>query len=164
MILTELEKERFWSHVSMGRLTDCWNWTAKTSLEGYGVMTLPSQKTDKRAHRISWTITNGQIPDGKNVLHKCDNRLCVNPYHLFVGTHQDNVADKVAKGRCPHGEKHCCAKLKERDVIGILILLRTGMFQREIASLFEVVTSTVNAIGRGTKWKHLACQRQSATV
>jgi len=75
----------------------CWNWKPCKSRDGYGVASYKSRNI--RAHRFSWMIFKGDIPTGQCVLHRCDNPSCVNPDHLFVGTHKDNVHDKLAKGR-----------------------------------------------------------------
>lgn len=87
---------RFWSHVD--RNGDCWVWRLSTTRYGHGRFTL-GFNVGIPAHRFSWYLTHGPIPDGLWVLHRCDNPPCVRPDHLFLGTHQDNVDDMVAKGR-----------------------------------------------------------------
>ena len=110
-------EERFWPkvnkdgpiHPTLG--TRCWLWTAGTNGHGYGAFHPgPGRRGMGKAHRISWTIANGPIPDGLGVLHRCDNPPCVNPAHLFLGTDQENHRDMDAKGR--HGrynarKTHC---------------------------------------------------------
>ena len=91
---------------------DCWIWTGKISVHGYGIIVLPG-KLEIGAHRVSYLIHRGDIPSGMFVCHRCDNPPCVNPDHLFVGSNLDNVADMTAKGRaknqntdateCKHG-------------------------------------------------------------
>jgi hypothetical protein len=91
--------QRFWAKVK--KTETCWTWTAYRDPQGYGTFSVGPRATHAphRAHRVAWELTNGQIPDGSLVLHRCDNPSCVNPKHLFLGTHQDNQRDKVAKGR-----------------------------------------------------------------
>lgn len=91
-------QDRFWLHVD--KSGDCWLWTGATDHNGYGKVDYrtPLRRT-LGAHRISWMLRYGDIPNGLKVLHKCDNPKCVNPDHLFLGTHQDNMDDMVAKGR-----------------------------------------------------------------
>lgn len=113
------------------------------------------------AHRLSWRLYRGEIPRGTCVLHKCDQRACINPQHLFLGTRTDNHSDMVAKGRArfpnprfvPRGEKHYCAKLTEKDVVEIRRLAATRRHtQREIAERFGVIQQTISLIVRGQRW------------
>ena len=87
--------KRFWSRIQ--KTDGCWNWTGALNTHGYGHMRVNSRQTPM--HRLSWEKANGPIPDGLSVLHKCDNRRCVRPDHLFLGTQADNMQDKIAKGR-----------------------------------------------------------------
>lgn len=93
-------EERFWSKVDLKGPDDCWEWQASKLPDGYGSFGVRSRVVDK-AHRVSWVLKNGPIPDGMSVCHRCDNPPCVNPDHLFLGTQQDNMKDMVSKGR--HG-------------------------------------------------------------
>ena len=95
--------ERFWRHVDTSG--DCWNWTGAIA-SGYGTFGLYPPKRMIGAHRMSWEIENGPVPDGLHVLHHCDNKICVKPAHLFVGTRQDNMDDAKSKGRFPTGADH----------------------------------------------------------
>ena len=107
------------------------------------------------AHRISWEIHNGEIPENLWVLHKCDNPPCVNPEHLFLGTPRDNVIDKVKKGRHrdDNGEKHPMAKLKDKDVRYIRRKLSDGIQGKDLAKQFNVCRMTISNIKTGRKWR-----------
>jgi hypothetical protein len=90
--------ERFWSKVDIKGPDDCWEWKEFKAGGGYGRFWLNNEGVV--ASRVAWVIANGPIDDGLFVCHHCDNPGCCNPSHLFVGTYLDNVADRVAKGRC----------------------------------------------------------------
>ncbi len=94
--------ERFWARVN--KTDTCWLWMGSAVEDGYGVLGYRGKQV--RTHRLSWELANGPIPAGLSVLHRCDTPACVNPDHLFVGTTQDNITDKVAKGRQAKGDSH----------------------------------------------------------
>jgi len=105
--------ERFWQHVRKAR--GCWEWTGTKSPRGYGVIhNRGGSPPQPRAHRVSWEIHFGPVPTGLLVCHRCDNPMCVNPAHLFLGTNQDNSDDMVAKGRQCKGERHLSRLHPER--------------------------------------------------
>ena len=91
-------EQQFWSHVNKG--DECWEWTASLSHNGYGqiIKCIDGKKKHLIAHRVSWEIHFGPIPEGMKVLHRCDNRRCINPGHLFLGSCQDNTDDMIKKG------------------------------------------------------------------
>lgn len=132
----------------------CWEWRAAKNACGYGRFKLEGRNC--LAHRVSYLLHNGSIPDGLHVLHRCDNRGCVNPGHLFLGTHQDNMADMNAKGRhhslSLSGEKNGASKLSEDDVQTIRRLNRS---QSEIARRFGVSQSLVSQVQRRVVWTHV---------
>jgi hypothetical protein len=110
-----------------------------------------------RAHVVSWILHNGIIPDGLHVCHNCpggDNSMCVNPNHLWLGSHQDNMHDKVMKGRAQHGEQHGMSKLSNAQVIRAFQLRAEGMTGKEIASILNVHFSTIYRVFSRTSWKH----------
>ena len=110
------------------------------------------------AHRASWMFANGPIPEGMYVLHRCDNRRCVNPGHLFLGTDRDNMDDMIAKGRCrsPKGQRNGSAVLTESDVIEIRRQLADKVPQREIGRRFGVAQTTIEEISTGRNWAWLS--------
>jgi HNH endonuclease len=146
--------ERFWSKVN--KTDTCWLWTGGKNGAGYGLIILDNSKEGSMlAHRLSWEIHNEPISDGLCALHKCDNPSCVNPYHLFLGTHQDNSDDKVAKGRSPRGETHHHSSLTEDKVREIRRLANEGKTHQSIADMFSVKREAVSKIVRRERWKHV---------
>lgn len=111
MIINISTKERFWSRVKKGGPNDCWEWQGcLRGKTGYGVMRYGGKPTN--THRISYLLNRGEIPRGILVCHSCDNRKCVNPNHLFLGTYQDNYDDAVVKGRIVQQSKWDMKDLK----------------------------------------------------
>ncbi len=131
--------------------TKCWNWTGAVGNRGYGKCTKDGESL--RTHRFAYEVFVGEITDDKFVLHHCDNRLCLNPNHLFLGTHTDNVQDMHKKGRATTvGTKHHDNKLTEEQVYAIRKDARTTI---EIGKEYGVSTATVSDIRLRNKWKHL---------
>ena len=149
--------ERFWENVDKSAgPTECWPWTASLYTNGYGSFAAGGRYGGcVRAHRAAWGLTNGEIPDGLVVCHSCDNRRCVNPAHLFLGTRMDNVRDMCAKGRQTRGEKNAASRLTERDVRSIRALRAKGLIMREIAAEFGVTRKAVELILHGHRWAHV---------
>lgn len=146
-------RRRFESFFVVGNPADCWEWMGGRLKTGYGAFWL-NGRTEK-AHRVSWEIHRGKIPEGLFVLHKCDNPPCVNPEHLFIGTTLDNVRDKIQKGRLrvPRGEDSGVSKLTEAQVIAIRADRR---YQAIIASEYGVAQTTISNIKRRKKWGWLS--------
>lgn len=138
--------KRFWAKVN--KTETCWLWTASTGSNGYGQIMI--EKRPRRTHRVSWELTYGPIDDNISVLHKCDDRLCVNPEHLFLGSQAQNIADMVQKRR------HYTPKLDESKVLEIRRLFATGNCDRAtLASTFDVDKKTINNVIHRKQWKHI---------
>lgn len=149
--------ERFWSKVDLSNTSGCWNWTASTNHKGYGQIN--SGKKVLRAHRVSYEMTNGLIPKGLNVLHSCDNRKCVNPAHLRIGTSKENTNDMDSRGRRVNspqpGENNAQAKLTEKEVLMIRTQHAQGVSQRALGREYGVDNTTISLIVTRKKWKHI---------
>lgn len=142
---------RFWKHVN--KKGKCWLWTGGTNGR-YGVVGRPDRRGVVGAHIASWFLSTGSWPS-KDVLHKCDTPLCVRFSHLFQGTQKDNARDAKRKNRHMHGEMYGKAKLTDRKVKKILILLKKGEFQTTIAKKFGVSSTTIHNVQYGLKWSHV---------
>lgn len=128
----------------------CWLWKASHNGVGYG--TVCWQKKYQLAHRATWEQHHGAIPLGMYLCHKCDNPLCVNPAHMFVGTPRDNSRDMVEKMRGCHGARQGAAKLTDAKVRAIRADTRS---QDVIAAEYGISQSNVSHIQRGNTWTHL---------
>lgn len=145
-------RERFQLKVVDGG--DCHLWTGHIDQTGRGLFTINGQRM--QASRASWVLNFGEIPMGAYVCHKCDNPRCVNPDHLFLGTHQDNMTDCKNKRRNSFGERHGRAKLTEADVLSMFSMMGKRYFeQREIAKHFGISAAMVNLIVKNKKWTYL---------
>jgi len=144
----------FWSKVDKKSTEECWVWKGTLDKRGYGQI---SQNNKARAaHRLAYTYTYGAIPENMFVCHKCDNPPCVNPSHLFLGTLQENTADRDAKGRQVKGERVNTAKLTENQVLDILRLYKTGNYTlKDFVAIYHVNVETIRALIKGKTWKHL---------
>jgi hypothetical protein len=143
--------DRFW--LTVDKTQDCWAWTGWLNKDGYGHFKFKGSRT--AAHRVSYQLAFGPIAANQFVCHRCDNRKCVRPDHLFVGNHQANMRDMVLKNRSVFGEQHRSAKLDERDVWLIKRLSALGVGQRELGQAFGVATSTVAHIVTGRTWSRV---------
>lgn len=155
--------DNFWSNTKKNENTGCIEWIRGLNDRGYGMLRVSTGKSMK-AHRFAWELVNGKIPDGKMVLHKCDNPPCCNPEHLFLGTQKDNLEDMTRKGRRwpgnperfgpQDGENNNRSKLKKENVLEIKHLLREGKKSHgEIAKKFNVSRVTITLINTKKLWK-----------
>jgi hypothetical protein len=145
-------RERFDSKWTPDQDKGCWLWTA--SVRGtYGQ--IGHRGKPRQAHRVAYELYCGEIPEGLVVTHRCDNRLCVNPEHLQVGTQQDNIRDAWSKGRAKpsgvSGESHGSSKLSAEDVRSIR---RCQTPAKVLAEVLDVSESTIYRVRRGATWKH----------
>lgn len=144
--------ERFLNHVH--KTDTCWIWTGAKKGQNYGSFSLKGK--DYRAHRISYKIFISEYDNNLNVLHKCDNSLCVRPDHLFLGTHKDNMMDKVNKNRQSKlsGESCPAHKLTESEVIEIKQSFKKkyrGLF-KDLAKKYKVSSGCIEDIYHGRTW------------
>lgn len=128
----------------------CWVWMSTIHENGYGRVC--AGKKPFYAHRVSYEQKYGPIPSGMMALHHCDVRCCVNPDHIFVGTQQNNMTDKVRKNRQAKGISHGNAKLTEDQVLEIKYSSETSI---KLAAKFDYSASMIRAIKNGKLWKHL---------
>jgi len=157
---------RFWAKVRRGTDSECWEWIAHRNRDGYGHIYIAKRLL--RAHRVSWVIAFGNIEDGACVLHRCDNPSCVNPKHLFIGTHKDNVEDMRNKGRqrwIKAGEKRI--KLSREQVEMLRGDKANGASSTQLAAKYGISRSHARRIANGTKWKnrpkHTGTQQAAST-
>ena len=144
----------FWPRVIKDSAPDgCWEWSGYVSKSGYSHCTNRSLNV----HRIAWEWANGPIPPGKFVLHQCDNRICVRPDHLFLGTHIENMLDMRMKGRSARGEQVSIAKLTAPAVRDIRAAHADGGVSiRALARQYGVRPKTLAQVIRRETWKHIA--------
>lgn len=133
----------------------CHEWHSARNRKGYGYFTVGGKQ--RYAHRVAWEMVNGPIPDGMLCCHTCDNPSCVNPEHIFIGTHKDNTLDATIKGRraIPTGEKNPLSKLTEDGVREIRESISRGESQGSIAHRYGVSRSVVCEIGSRKAWDHV---------
>ena len=151
--------ERFEEKYIPEPMSGCYLWTAALKPNGYGMFIVDGRREQRArspqyAHRAAWALHKGEIPRGLNVLHNCDNRACVNPDHLFLGTQQDNVDDMYKKGRAnrPFGERSPSAKLTDAQVI---MVRQSKLSNKELASQLGIDASCISRIKSSHNWKHV---------
>ena len=168
--ISEKQKRKFFLKTESGYYQDCWNWQGRSDKDGYGIICI--KRIPRRASRVSYMIHFGKIPESMLVLHTCDNTKCVNPSHLFVGTHRANMNDKVIKSRCnmQSGENHWTKRnpqLIKRDkaryrtklttgmVIEIRELMASGARTVDVSSKYGISCVHARKIASGEKWSKI---------
>lgn len=168
--MTEQQLQRFRGRVKVGKSDECWEWTGKLWRTGYGLFSVDG--VPKIASRLAWEIANGPIPDGKFVLHSCDNRACCNPSHLRIGTQQDNVQDMLdrKRHRVLSGDEHPWRKrpelvrrgeaqtqvgLTDERVMEIRRKHWDGVAMSQLARDYGLSNGGIRKIVRGETWTHL---------
>lgn len=155
-----MTKDEFWDRLD--KTGECWEWTGCVDGSGYGMTTIDGKHL--KAHRAAWTITNGEIPPPHTgpqrmlVCHKCDNRRCCNPAHLFLGTNRDNVDDMMRKGRTARnpGTRNGQSKLNPLKVREIRYMHSTGKDCNTIARLFNLDPRTIEFVVTRVTWRHVS--------
>lgn len=173
------QPEDFWAHVQKGGPDECWPWTAGVTEKGYGHVRY--QKRNWKASRLAYVLTNGPISPKVQVRHRCDNPPCCNPAHLLAGTHADNMADMVARGRhatrrgsshlpsgdqhharrtpevMARGERNGAARLTAEDVLAIRAAWAAGgvVSLQRLADRYGVAKGTITFIVTRKTWRHL---------
>lgn len=145
------------------RKNGCWEWKGNLHNNGYGYTTMYETNKREHVHRISYRVFKGEIPEGLCVCHQCDNRKCINPEHLWLGTHKDNNQDCIKKGRQAvgdkknprRGEKNPHAKLTDEKVKEIRKLIKSGKRCTVIAREYGVCSSVIYGVRDRKGWKHI---------
>lgn len=161
-------REIILSRIDVDDATGCWNWTGAISSNGYGHMQW--QNKTLSTHRLSYECFVGPIPDGKSVCHSCDNRKCLNPEHLWIGTHSDNMSDMVIKGRAAVGDRNIARRHPEirrgskngrsklnSDIVRSAreLYVKGGITYRELAERYGVALQVMYRAVKGISWRHV---------
>ena len=148
--------KRFWSYTKPMIDSGCILWMASSYQNGYGHFRGFNKNKMECSHRIAWEITNGPIPNGMHVLHRCDTPACVNPNHLFLGTRSDNMMDCVNKNRAKRigakGESNSHAKLTKAEIIEIRNSHKTPT---ELSIEYGVTLTNICDIINRKTWRHV---------
>jgi hypothetical protein len=149
-------KERFLQQIRVDG-SGCWFWTGfklhRRGIDGYGHIKIKGEY--KPAHRVSYQLYIGKIPDDMLVLHSCHNPSCVNPSHLHLGNQQDNMNEMVSANRSLKGSKSPQSKITEQDVIAIRVLRQCGLSYNELAVMYRLKSNTICNIYNRKTWKHV---------
>jgi hypothetical protein len=146
-----LTRDQFMAKLVRNEATGCLEWHGVKNANGYGKTKIRGK--DWNVHRYVWTLVNGPIPDGLFVCHKCDNRQCAEPDHLFLGTPKDNQQDMVRKGRSLKGERNNKSKLTPDDVRAIRA---SNQRQVDLAAQYGVAQNMISKIKLRQFWQHVA--------
>ncbi len=144
-------------HSILDKYPFCVNYRGYINKNGYGQLNISVNGKWKSitAHRNKWIDVYGSIPEGMQVLHRCDNRKCININHLFLGTNADNVRDKISKGRQIRGTQMKQTSLSEEDVMLIRFLYQQGNSTRTLEQWFPVKKSSIHKIVSNKTWTHV---------
>lgn len=157
MILTAIERQRFDAKWEPEPNSGCWLWTAGVLVcGGYGAFRAGGKLV--RAHRVSYELNVGPIPDGALMLHSCDNPVCINPRHLRPGTYSENLQDCISRGRAnrARGERAPRARLTADQVVQIRALWAAGARLRPLGRQFGVRAGSIKALVTRKTWRHVA--------
>lgn len=145
-------RQRLMSKVSINPTLGCWDWIGARGRDGYGILRVQKNKT-QRAHRISFEVHIGPIPDGMCICHKCDNPLCINPEHLFLGTNAENTHDRTAKGRSArqYGASNGSVKIADDAVAAIRAAEKRWGVNTRLAAQYGVSKTLVSLIRAGKR-------------
>lgn len=148
---------RFWASVAPGPPDECWEWAGRRDRSGYGVLSIGPRGAVEpwKAHRLSWELHRGPIPDGLVIRHQCGNRCCVNPHHLIPGTQVQNIADTMQMERVPRGEGHWNGKLTKGAVADIRAGYVAGATRKALAEIHAVGEGAIASVLDGTTWQHV---------
>ena len=149
-------EERFWANVEKLGEDDCWERLGGKSGTNQAYGRIRAFGKQDYAHRVSWILHFGEIPEGLVVRHDCDNPGCVNPRHLVLGTHKDNMRDMTSRGRACKGNDHHLSKLTEAVVATIRREHANGVSKSALGWRYGVTPHTIGHIVRRITWKHVA--------
>lgn len=148
-----LDRKKITNVLSKIEFGDCWNWTGWLDKNGYAYVSYKNRQIN--AHRFFYAWCCGEVPKGKVVRHTCDNRKCVNPEHLILGTMLDNSQDMIQAGRSMCGEKNAASVLTDEKVLEAARLYESGWSLARLCEKYNVHGSTMLYAISGKTWKHL---------